>query len=50
MLVGGKCDVCLSEKLLILRSKDPHLLNKRSELMSRCPHKRKFRLCNAVTT
>ena len=39
-----KCDVCLSEKLAILRSRDPDLLNKRSELMARCPHRRKWRL------
>ena len=41
---GKKCDVCLTEKLTILQSKDPRLLNKRSELMARCPHKRKWRL------
>ena len=38
-----KCDVCLTEKLLILKSKD-QLLNKRTELMYKCPHARKYRL------
>ena len=39
-----KCDVCLSEKLEILKGKrkKEKLLNKRNELMYRCPHKRKF--------
>ena len=42
---GSKmCDVCLSEKLEILkgRKKGERLLNKRSELMNKCRHKRKF--------
>ena len=38
-----KCDVCLTEKLLILKSKEP-LLNVRTELMYKCPHARKHRL------
>ena len=38
-----KCDVCLTEKLLILKSKYS-LLNKRTELMYKCPHARKHRL------
>ena len=39
-----KCDVCLSEKLEILkgRKKGEKMLNKRNELMYKCPHKRKF--------
>ena len=41
---GKKCDVCLSEKLEILkgRMKEVKMLNKRNELMYKCPHKRKF--------
>ena len=42
---GSKmCDVCLSEKLEILkgRKKGEKMLNKRSELMNKCRHKRKF--------
>ena len=38
-----KCDICLTEKLCILKSKEP-LLNRKSELMGRCPHMRKWRL------
>ena len=41
-----KCDVCLTEKLEILRERGRHCLNKRSELMRTCPHRRKFRLIN----
>jgi len=41
---GAKsCDVCLIEKLEIQKSKD-RLLNKRTELMYKCPHRRKHRL------
>ena len=41
-----KCDVCLTEKLMILKEKGPNSLNKRSELMYSCPHRRKYRLSN----
>ena len=44
-----RCDICLSEKLLILRCKEP-LLNKRTELMSRCLHMRKWRLKHGKLT
>ena len=39
-----RCDVCLSEKLEILkgRKKGEKLLNRRNELMNKCRHKRKF--------
>ena len=37
------CDVCLTEKLEILKTKEK-LLNKRTELMYKCPHRRKHRL------
>ncbi len=41
----SSCDLCTSEKLEILRrSVDPNLLNSRSELVSKCRHKRKFSL------
>ena len=42
---GGnrKCDLCLTEKLLILRNKH-NPLNKRTELMAKCRHLRKFKL------
>lgn len=39
------CDLCTSEKMeILLRSKDPHLLNSRSEILAKCRHKRKFGL------
>ena len=41
-----RCDLCLTEKMLILRTKGPECLNKRSELMASCPHMRKYRLQN----
>ena len=44
-----KCDICLTEKLAILRAEEP-LLNRRTELMSRCPHMRKWRLKHADPT
>ena len=38
-------DLCTSEKVeIILRSKDPRLINSRNEIMAKCRHKRKFRL------
>ena len=36
---GDKCDVCLSEKLSIMKNRDTNSLNKRSELMNSCRHK-----------
>ena len=45
-----KCDVCLAEKLEILRERGRNCLNKRSELMRPCPHRRKFRLINVKDT
>ena len=43
---GGqsKCDLCLTEKLLIITKNDEFLLNKRNELISKCRHKNKFLL------
>ena len=41
-----KCDICLTEKMLILRERGPHSLNKRSELMYKCPHRSKWKLMN----
>ena len=46
---GGKvCDLCTTEKLYILRSDPESSLNKRSELVSKCRHRRKYKL-EAVT-
>ena len=41
-----KCDLCLTEKLSILRETSSNSLNKRSELIAKCPHRRKFILEN----
>ena len=39
-----RCDLCLSEKLLIASAEPSKLLNKRSELISACRHKSKYRM------
>ena len=36
---GDKCDVCLSEKLAIMKDNDRRSINKRTELMNKCRHK-----------
>ena len=41
---GDKCDVCLSEKLCIMKNKDIRSLNKRGELMNTCRHRARWRL------
>ena len=41
---SGKCDVCLTEKLSIMKNRDPRSLNKRSELMNTCLHKKSWLL------
>ena len=45
---GGskRCNLCLEEKLSILKEKDNCLLNKRSEIVSTCQHKNKFQVKN----
>ena len=39
-----RCDVCLSEKTVIARSKHPCMLNKRTEIVGKCRHQMKFKL------
>ena len=41
-----KCDLCLTEKMIIARSDPKKLLNKRTELVSKCRHRNKFLLSN----
>ena len=41
-----KCQLCLNEKLHILEYSEQNLLNKRSEIISKCRHKDKFLLKN----
>jgi hypothetical protein len=38
----------LQEKLLILKSRDENLLNKRSEIFSKCVHQKQFLAGNVV--
>ena len=45
--ISKKCFLCLHEKLEIVNFEDQdHLLNKRSELISKCRHANKYLLCN----
>lgn len=41
-----RCDLCLSEKTCIIRSEPNGLLNKRTELISKCRHRNKYILSN----
>ena len=40
----GKCHLCITEKMEILKFDSKKLLNARSEMMSKCRHKAKFTL------
>ena len=41
-----RCYLCLTEKLYLIKAKKPTLLNKRTELISKCRHENKFYLAN----
>ena len=41
-----RCNLCLTEKLCILKADRSSLLNKRSELISKCRHENKFYIMN----
>ena len=41
-----RCDLCQAEKLYIIKYSNKNLLNKRSELISKCRHENKFYLKN----
>ena len=43
-----KCNLCLNEKLAIVDDPDKHLLKKRSEVISQCRHRNKFKLVNLM--
>ena len=43
-----RCDLCVTEKLLIATADKKVLLNKRSELLSKCRHKNKHRISSFV--
>ena len=36
--ITKRCDLCTTEKLMLINSKPDELLNKRSELISKCRH------------
>ena len=44
-----KCNLCLNEKLAIIDDPDKNLLNKRSEVISQCRHRNKFKLVNLAS-
>ena len=37
-----RCDLCLTEKYIIARADQEHLLNKRTEIISKCHHRNKY--------
>ena len=44
--ISKRCDLCLTEKLMIITANPDRTLNKRSELISKCRHEKKFYLGN----
>ena len=44
-----KFNLCLNEKLAIIDDPDKDLLNKRSEVISQCNHRNKFKLVNLTS-
>ncbi len=44
---GGRCELCLTEKLMILTLGTDNLLNRKTELVSKCRHANKFLLKSA---
>ena len=41
---SNRCFTCLNEKLEILEGKENNLLNKKSEVISKCRHQNKYML------
>ena len=41
---GGVCDLCATEKLLIITASPGSIINKRDEIVSKCRHRNKFML------
>jgi hypothetical protein len=48
--ISKKCNLCLAEKLNIIKANKANLLNKRSELISKCRHENKYYLTNTRIT
>ena len=44
----GKCQLCTREKMEILYSNDPHLLNKRTEINAKCRHRERHTLSSYI--
>ena len=44
--ISKRCNLCLTEKLHIIKTDKTNLLNKRSELISKCRHENKYYLMN----
>ena len=47
--VSKGCMLCLNEKLAILENECNNLLNRRSEIISKCRHKNKYMLANITS-
>ena len=45
---GRSCDLCLTEKLVILTADQNSMLNKRDELLEACRHRRKHLLVSLI--
>ena len=45
---SNRCNLCVSEKVVIARCNDKGLLNKRTELLNKCRHKNKFMLSSVT--
>ena len=41
-----RCNLCLAEKLAIIKADKSQSLNKRTELVSKCRHENRYYLCN----
>ena len=41
-----RCDLCLTEKYVIALADQEHLLNKRTEIISKCRHRNKYLIKN----
>lgn len=44
--ISKKCNLCLCEKFIIICHPEECTLNRRSELVSTCRHRKKYLLCN----
>ena len=45
---SNKCDLCTTEKLVIIKERNKNMLNKRSEIANKCRHSNKFILYNIL--